>query len=66
MPRLLTYEQAAEELNVSVGWLKKKVAARAIPFRRLGDLVRFSESDLEAIADQAAFSPNSKPRRGHR
>jgi excisionase family DNA binding protein len=62
MPRLYTYGEAAEQLNCSVGWLKKRVAARAVPFRRLGDLVRFTESDLQAIADQAAFFPKPKLR----
>jgi excisionase family DNA binding protein len=63
MPRLYTYEEAAEELSVSVGWLKKRVSERSVPFRRLGDLVRFSERDLEAIADQGLFTPPTPRRR---
>jgi excisionase family DNA binding protein len=60
--KLYTYEEAAEELNCSVSYLKKRVAARDIPFRRLGALVRFSDRDLDTIADQAVFTPRSKAR----
>jgi excisionase family DNA binding protein len=62
MARLRTYEEAAEELGVSLSWLKKRVRERTIPFKRLGDLIRFSESDIEAIADQHSVKPGSKPR----
>jgi excisionase family DNA binding protein len=61
--KLFTYQQAAAELNVSVSFLKKRVRERTVPFRRLGDLVRFSESDLEAIAAEGAFTPNVRGRR---
>jgi excisionase family DNA binding protein len=61
--KLFTYQEAAEQLHCSVAYLKKRVAARDIPFRRLGALVRFSESDLKAIAEQAAFTPKVRGRR---
>jgi excisionase family DNA binding protein len=60
--KLRTYEEAAEELGVSPGWLKKRVRERTIPFKRLGDLIRFSESDIDAIANQGAVKPGSKAR----
>jgi excisionase family DNA binding protein len=60
--KLRTYDQAAEELGVSPGWLKKRVRERTIPFKRLGDLIRFSESDIDAIANQGAVKPGSKAR----
>lgn len=60
--KLYTYQEAGELLGVSVSYLKKRVRERTIPFRRLGDLIRFSESDLEVIADQGAFKPGSKAR----
>jgi excisionase family DNA binding protein len=61
--KLYTYQQAAAELNVSVSYLKKRVRERTVPFRRLGDLVRFSESDLEAIAAEGSFTPKVRGRR---
>ena len=60
--KLHTYEEAAELLGVSASWLKKRVRERTIPFRRLGDLIRFSESDLETIANQHSVKPGSKAR----
>jgi excisionase family DNA binding protein len=66
VPRLYTYNEAAEWLNVSPGWLKKMVAANEVPYRKLGDLTRFSESDLEAIANRAAFTPAKTRARGRR
>jgi excisionase family DNA binding protein len=65
--KLYDYQQAAAELNVSVSFLKKRVREGTVPFRRLGDLVRFSQSDLEAIANQAAFTPSRRTKaRGRR
>lgn len=66
MAKLLTYEEAAQELCVSVAWLKKEVQARRVPFRKLGHLTRFTEQDLQTIADQAAVAPIEKQRRGRR
>lgn len=65
MKKLYTYQEAAAELNVSVSFLKKLVRERTIPFRRLGKLVRFSEADLDAIANRGAFTP-ARPRQGRR
>ena len=49
VPALLTYAQAAERLNVKVGWLQDAVQARLVPHTRLGRQVRFSEQDLADI-----------------
>jgi excisionase family DNA binding protein len=65
MARLYTYSEAADELRCSVSYLKKGVRERTIPFRRLGKLVRFSESDLNEIANRGAFTP-VRPRQGRR
>lgn len=48
-PRLLNVEEAAEFLQVSTSWLRKRVAARAVPCVRLGRSVRFSADDLARI-----------------
>jgi excisionase family DNA binding protein len=52
-----TYEQAAEELSVSVGWLKAKAQARQIAHHRYGRRVRFTDADLAAIRAQFAVTP---------
>lgn len=52
-----TYEQAADELSVSVAWLKQKAQARQIPHHRYGRLVRFTDDDLIAIRASFAVAP---------
>lgn len=52
-----TYEQAAEELNISVAWLKKQVQARLIPHCRYGRSVRFTDADLSAIRTKFHEAP---------
>ncbi|MDT7685191.1 MAG: hypothetical protein QOG57_5501 [Pseudonocardiales bacterium] len=51
---LLTPEQAGALLAVPGSWLRVKAAAGQIPSRRLGKHLRFTRSDLDAIADAAA------------
>jgi excisionase family DNA binding protein len=48
-PLLYTAEQAAELLQVSPSWLRKKAAARAVPCTFLGKHLRFSAADIAAI-----------------
>ena len=51
-PRLLTVEQAAELMNVSVRFVRRLIAERRIAVHRLGQHVRIAEADLETfIAD---------------
>jgi excisionase family DNA binding protein len=51
---LLTPEQAGALLAVPGSWLRVKAAAGQIPSRRLGKHLRFTRTDLDAIADAAA------------
>ena len=50
MKILFTVEEAAERLGVHKTWLYERTRKKAIPFRKLGKYVRFSEADLQAIA----------------
>jgi excisionase family DNA binding protein len=50
----LTVEEAAERLGVTVGWIYERTRRRAIPHRKLGKFVRFTEEDLRAIVEAAA------------
>jgi excisionase family DNA binding protein len=50
---LFTVDEAAERLHVPPSWLYQRTSKKAIPFRKLGKYVRFSEQDLQAIIDQA-------------
>jgi len=52
-PLLYTIAQAAERLAVTPRWLGEQVRTTAVPHRRLGRLVRFSDDDLRAIVAAA-------------
>lgn len=53
MSALLTAEQAAERLAVPVSWIYKAVAAKRIPFVKIGRYVRIEAVALERwIEDQ--------------
>ena len=49
-----TVEEAAERLGLRPSWLYERTRRKAIPHRRLGKYVRFTEEDLQAISDAAA------------
>jgi excisionase family DNA binding protein len=51
---LLTPNQAAELLAVPESWLRRRAAARSVPCTFLGKHLRFSQSDVRAIATAAA------------
>jgi excisionase family DNA binding protein len=46
---LLTVEQAASILNVSIRFIRRLVAERRIAVVRLGRHIRFARSDLDAF-----------------
>ena len=60
---VMTYEQAAAQLGMSVAWLRKQVAADLVPHTRLGRAVRFTAEQLAAILSSRAVEP---PPRRHR
>jgi excisionase family DNA binding protein len=49
-----TVDEAAARLGMKVSWLYERTRRKAIPHRRLGKYVRFTEDDLRAISDAAA------------
>ena len=51
----LTVDEAAERLGVKRSWIYERTRHNAIPHRKLGKFVRFTEQDLRAIADAAAI-----------
>jgi excisionase family DNA binding protein len=69
-----TTDEAAIILKVIADWLKRRAAARKIPFTMLGGSYRFSNAHLEAIirlnehlpADQAEQPKRERSRRAPR
>jgi excisionase family DNA binding protein len=50
--RLLTIEQAAEQLGVSPRMIRRLTGNRRLPFVKVGRLVRFRESDIAEFVDE--------------
>jgi excisionase family DNA binding protein len=50
---LYNVPEAAQRLGVKASWLYERTRRTALPCRRLGKYVLFSESDLSAIMDSA-------------
>ncbi|MFG1607189.1 helix-turn-helix domain-containing protein [Actinoplanes sp. NPDC049265] len=54
---LLTIEEAAQRLNMSVRYLRRAVAERRVAFHRLGRSVRFDPADLAAFVQAGRVEP---------
>ena len=59
MLRLYTAEQAAQLLQVSPSWLRRKATARAIACTFIGKHLRFSTDDLKSIIANGATTTAS-------
>jgi excisionase family DNA binding protein len=59
MKPLLTIEEAAALLGVKTQTLYLWVSQRRIPFRKIGRLVRFTETDLEEFIEKRKQPPLS-------
>jgi excisionase family DNA binding protein len=51
----MTVDEAAERLGVKRSWIYERTRRNAIPHRKLGKFVRFTEQDIQAITDAAAI-----------
>jgi excisionase family DNA binding protein len=49
---LLTVQEAAERLNVSVRNIREQIYRRRFPIVKIGRLVRIEEAELEAFIDR--------------
>ena len=47
--RLFTITEAAEVLRIPISWLYERTRRNAIPYRRIGKYVRFTQDDLKEI-----------------
>ena len=47
--RLFTIKEAAEVLRIPISWLYERTRRNAIPHRRIGKYVRFTQDDLKEI-----------------
>ncbi|MEU7617039.1 helix-turn-helix domain-containing protein [Micromonospora rifamycinica] len=54
---LLTIEEAADRIKMSVRYLRRAVAERRIAFHRLGRSIRFDPADLAAFVVAGRVEP---------
>ena len=47
--RLFTIKEAAEVLRIPISWLYERTRRNAIPYRRIGKYIRFTQDDLKEI-----------------
>lgn len=58
LPRLMTLEEVAETLNISLKTLRRRIEAGALPVIRDGRLLRVHPADLERyIASRRRYDP---------
>ena len=59
MPRsnLLTLQEAADYLAISVGYLRRLVREKRIPYVKVGKYVRFNIRDLDGWLDARRVDP---------
>lgn len=50
--KLLTIEEAAEQLGVTPRMIRRLTAGRRLPFVKVGRLVRFREADIAQCVDE--------------
>jgi len=53
LPQLLTIDQLAERLGVSIRHIRRLVAERRVPYLKVGWLVRFDPAEITAWLDDA-------------
>jgi excisionase family DNA binding protein len=53
LPHLLTIDQLADRLGVSIRHVRRLVAERRVPYLKVGWLVRFDPSEITAWLDGA-------------
>ncbi|MGO9582662.1 MAG: helix-turn-helix domain-containing protein [Acidimicrobiales bacterium] len=59
LPQLLTIDQLAERLGVSIRHIRRLVAERRVPYLKVGWLVRFDPAEITAWLDSARHPERS-------
>jgi len=58
--RLYTVSQAAAILRLGEPWIYERTRKKAIPHRKFGKHIRFTDSDLLAIVEMGFRGPNKE------
>ena len=60
IPQLLTIDQLAERLGITVRHVRRLVADRRVPYIKVGRLVRFDPNAIKAWLDAARRDPDAR------
>lgn len=60
LPQLLTIDQLAEQLGITVRHVRRLIAERRVPYLKVGKLVRFDPAEIAGWLD-AARRPQQGP-----
>ena len=63
IPQLITIDQLAERLGVTQRYVRRLVAEKRVPYRKLGKLVRFAEHEIAAWLDTTRRPQDGNGRR---
>ena len=58
--RLYTVSQVAAILHLAEAWIYERTRKKAIPHRKLGKHIRFTDADLSAIVQMGFRGPNEE------
>ena len=64
LPQLLTIDQLAERLGVSIRHIRRLVAERRVPYLKVGWLVRFDPTEIASWLDGSRHSERQGDHRG--
>ena len=64
LPQLLTIDQLAERLGVSIRHIRRLIAERRVPYLKVGWLVRFDPAEIAAWLDGARHPERLGDHRG--
>jgi excisionase family DNA binding protein len=62
IPQLITIDQLADRLGVTERYVRRLVAEKRVPYRKLGKLVRFAEHEIAAWLDTTRRPQDGKGR----
>jgi excisionase family DNA binding protein len=51
IPQLITIDQLADRLGVTERYVRRLIAEKRVPYRKLGKLIRFAEHEIAAWLD---------------
>jgi len=52
IPQLITIDQLADRLGVTERYVRRLVAEKRVPYRKLGKLIRFAEHEIAEWLDE--------------